>query len=247
MGKYLYRYLRLISFEIIIIIIIIIIYLFVYFIFFFVLFSGFLMLDCLQLLYRQGYILYVNGKWSGEILEPGQKQTTLTGFTPGNAICVQLSAITYDLPAPVPIHSNQGGAKLQHFSSRCEQPDSGIESSSSLRSKRPAEETKRYACSTGPPLVIQYSNLVKSVSSLELVKLGCRSASVTWSLDNSADCSIEPKVLTILCWKLSAEECVIKQIVTGKMVIDLVYMRDSGLVNGATLSSVSIVKILKIW
>ena len=177
------------------------------------------MLHCLQLLYRQGYILYVNGKWSGEILEPGQQQTTLTGFTPGNAICVQLSAITYDLPAPVPVHSNQEGAKLQHFSSRYEQPDSGIESSSSLRSKRSTDETKQYACSTGVPLVIQYSNLVKSVSSLELVKLGCRSASVTWSLDDSTDRSIEPTVLTILCWKSSAEECVIKQIVTGKMII----------------------------
>ena len=177
------------------------------------------MLHCLQLLFRQGYILYVNGKWSGEILEPGQQQTTLTGFTPGNAICVQLSAISYDLPAPVPIHSNQEGAKLQHFSSRYEQPDSGIESSSSLRSKRSTEETNQYACSTGPPLVIQFSNLVKSVSSLELVKLGCRSASVTWSLDNSADRSIDPKVLTILCWKSSAEECVIKQIVTGKMIV----------------------------
>ena len=177
------------------------------------------MLHCLQLLYRQGYILYVNGKWSGEILEPGQQQTTLTGFTPGNAICVQLLAITYDLPAPVPVHSNQEGAKLQHFSSRYEQPDSGIESSSSLRSKRSTDETKQYACSTGPPLVIQYSNLVKSVSSLELVKLGCRSASVTWSLDDSTDRSIEPTVLTILCWKSSAEECVIKQIVTGKMII----------------------------
>ena len=175
------------------------------------------MLHCLQLLYRQGYILYVNGKWSGEVLEPGQQQTTLTGFTPGNAICVQLSAITYDLPAPV--HNNQEGAKLQHFSSRYEQPDSGIESSSSLRSKRSTDETKQYACSTGPPLVIQYSNLVKSVSSLELVKLGCRSASVTWSLDDSTDRSIEPKVLTILCCKSSAEQCVIKQIVTGKMII----------------------------
>ena len=185
------------------------------------------MLHCLQLSFRQGYILYVNGKWSGEILEPGQQQTTLTGFTPGNAICVQLSAITYDLPAPVPIHSNQEGAKLQHFSSRYEQPDSGIESSSSLRSKRSTEETNQYACSTGPPLVIQFSNLVKSVSSLELVMLGCRSASVTWSLDNSADRSIDPKVLTILCWKSSAEECVIKQTVTGKMIIDLVYMGNS--------------------
>ena len=177
------------------------------------------MLHCLQLLYRQGYILYVNGKWSGEILEPGQQQTTLTGFTPGNAICVQLSAITYDLPAPVPVHSNQESAKLQHFSSRYEQPDSGIESSSSLRSKRSTDETKQYACSTGPPLVIQYSNVVRGVSSLELVKLGCRSASVTWSLDDSTDRSIEPKVLTLLCWKSSAEECVSKQIVTGKMII----------------------------
>ena len=177
------------------------------------------MLHCLQLLFRQGYILYVNGKWSGEILEPGQQQTTLTGFTPGNAICVQLLAITYDLPAPVPVHSNQEDAKLQHFSSRYEQPDSGIESSSSLRSKRSTDETKQYACSTGPPLVIQYSNLVKSVSSLELVKLGCRSASITWSLDDSTDRSIEPKVLTILCWKSSAEDCVIMQNVTGKMIV----------------------------
>ena len=165
----------------------------------------------------QGYILYVNGRWSGEILPPEQLQTKLTGFNPGDAITVQLAAMTNDLPAAISALINQEGANLRYFPSQYEQPDSGVESSSSFLSKGPADETKQYACVAGPPLVIQYSNLVKTVSSLDVIKLGCRSASIMWSLDDTADRSVEPEVLSVLYWKITEEEeSAIKQIVTGK-------------------------------
>lgn len=158
----------------------------------------------------------MNGRWSGELLPSEQQQTKLTGFNPGDVICVQLAAITNDLPAPIPALINQEGSTSRYFPSY-EPPDSGVESSSSFLSKGSADELKQYACSACSPLVIQYSNLVRTVSSLEVIKLGCRSASIAWSLDDTADRSVEPAVLSAMYWKATEEEkSAIQQIVRGK-------------------------------
>ena len=159
----------------------------------------------------------MNGKWSGELLPPEQQQTKLTGFRSGDVICVQLAAITNDLPAQIPASISQEGAGSRYFPTTYDPTDSGIESSSSFLSKRSADEMKQYACSACSPLVIQCSNLVRTVSSLEMTKIGGRTASITWSLDNTADRSVEPDVLCVMYWKTSEDEDVaIKQVVTGK-------------------------------
>lgn len=159
----------------------------------------------------------MNGKWSGELLPPEQQQTKLTGLSPGDVICVQLAAVTSDLPAQTPALISQEGARSRYFPTTYDPTDSGIESSSSFLSKRSADEMKQYACSASSPLVIQYSNLVRTVSSLEMTKIGCRTAFITWSLDDTSDRSVEPDVLCVMYWKTSEDEDVaINQVVTGK-------------------------------
>lgn len=132
-------------------------------------------------------------------------------------ICVRLTAVTYDLPGPLTPMADPDNNESRCFSHSYEQPDSGVESSSSFLSKWSADETKHYACSADSTLVIQYSNLVKPVSSIELVKVEGWSASITWSLDETADRSVAPDVLRIFCWKsMEDEESAVKYVVTGK-------------------------------
>ena len=158
----------------------------------------------------------MNGQWSGERLPPEQQQAKLTGFSPGDVICVQLAAVTNEIPAQIPASINQEGARSRYFPTTYDPTDSGIESSSSFLSKRSADEMKQYACSACSPLVIQYSNLVRTVSSLEMTKIGSRTASITWSLDDTADRSVEPDVLCVMYWKTSEDEDVaIRQVVKG--------------------------------
>ena len=65
--------------------------------------------------------------------------------------------------------------------------------------------------------MIQFSNFVKTVSSLEVINVGCRSALITWSLDDTADRCVEPEVLTLLCWKATEQqESALKHPVRGK-------------------------------
>lgn len=112
---------------------------------------------------------------------------------------------------------NQEGDKSRYFPPSYDPPDSGVESSSSFLSKGSADETKQFARSAGPPLVIQFSNLVRKVSSLQVTTIGCRSALITWSLDDTADRSIEPEILSVSCWKATEQqESAVKHIVTGK-------------------------------
>ena len=83
---------------------------------------------------------------------------------------------------------------------------------------------KQYACSASSPLVIQYSNLVKVVSPVEVTKLGCRSASIEWSLDDTVDRTVEPDFLSVLYWKdTEGEASPIKQTVRGKDNVSLWY------------------------
>ncbi|KAJ7382965.1 hypothetical protein OS493_031741 [Desmophyllum pertusum] len=125
---------------------------------------------------KSGYVLTVNSKWSGELLPPEQQEANLTGFNPGDVIRVQIAAVTSDLGVPIPVLINQEGDKSRYFPPSYDPPDSGVESSSSFLSKGSADETKQFARSAGPPLVIQFSNLVRKVSSLEVTTIGCRSA-----------------------------------------------------------------------
>ena len=163
----------------------------------------------------------MNGKWSGERLPPEQQQTKLTGVNPGDVICVQLAAVTNDLPAQIPASISQEGARSRYFPTTYDPTDSGIESSSSFLSKWSADEMKHYACSACSPLVIQYANLVRTVSSLEMTKIGSRTALITWSLDDTADRSVEPDVLRVMYRKTSEHEhAASKQVVTGKCKID---------------------------
>lgn len=163
----------------------------------------------------------MNNRWSGEILPPEQLQSKLTGFTPGDVICVQLAAVTNDIPAPFISPNNQQVDKSRYFPPPYDPPDSGVESSSSfLSGKGSTDEVRPYACATDAPLVIQYSNLVKAISSLEVIKLGCRSVSVTWSLDDTSDHSVEPDILWALYWKTSHDKSsAIEMDVTGKRKI----------------------------
>ena len=163
----------------------------------------------------------MNGKGSDELLTPEEQQTKLTGFIPGNVICVQLAAVTNDLPAPTPALINQEGTRSRYFPTACDPTDSGIESSPGFLSKGSADEMKQYACSASPPLVIQYSNLVRTVSSHEMTKIGSKTASITWSLDDTADRSVDPDVVSVMYWKTSeGEDAASKQVVTGKGKID---------------------------
>lgn len=132
-------------------------------------------------------------------------------------ICVRLSAVTYDLPGPLKQMHDPENVGSRYFSHSYEQPDSGVESSSSFLSKWSADETKHYVCSADSTLVIQYSNLVRPVSSIEVVNVGSRSASITWLLDETTDRSVAPDALQIFCWKtMEDEESALKYIVTGK-------------------------------
>lgn len=165
----------------------------------------------------QGYVLLVNGKWSGELLPPEQQETKLTGFNPGDVFRVQMAAVASDHGVPISEIVNQEGDKLRCFLSSYEQPDSGVESSSSFLSKASADETKQFARSLGPPLVIQFSNFVRKVSFVEVTNTGCWSAWITWSLDDTADRSVEPEALSLSCWKATAQQpSAVTHIVKGK-------------------------------
>ena len=132
-------------------------------------------------------------------------------------ICVRLNAVTYDLPYPLKPMDNPENDGSRYFSHSYEQPDSGVESSSSFLSKWSKDETKQYVFSADSTLVIQYSNLVKPVSSIEVLKVGSRSASITWLLDETTDRSVAPDTLRIFCWKtMEDEESAVKYTVTGK-------------------------------
>ncbi|XP_068713854.1 uncharacterized protein [Montipora foliosa] len=162
-----------------------------------------------------GYILQVNGHWSGEIVPADQCQTKLTGFKAGDVIRARLTAITYDIAAPFTQSLDHYNGKSRYFARSYEQQDSGVESSSSLLSKVSADETKQYACSADSILVIQYSKLVRTVSSVEVLKLGCRSALITWLLDQTADRSVAPDLIRVFCWRtMEGEESAMKYIVT---------------------------------
>lgn len=172
------------------------------------------MLNYCCLFHSKGYILHVNGKWSGELFPPEQQETKLTGFSPGNVIRVQLAAVTSDLVGPVSDVVNQEGNKSRCFPPSYEPLDSGVESSSSFLSTYSATQFSR---SVGPPLVIQFSNFVKKVSSLEVINIGCWSALITWSLDDTADRCVEPEVLSLSCWKATEQkESAVKHVVGGK-------------------------------
>ena len=165
----------------------------------------------------KGYILQVNGKWSGELLPPEQQETKLTGFYPGDVIRVQLAAVTGDLGIPISDVVNPEGNKSSCFPPLYEPPDSGVESSSSFLSKRSIDSTKQFSRSVGPLLVIQFSNFVKKASSLEVIDVGCWSARITWSLDETADRCIEPEALSLSCWKAAEQqESAVKHTVRGK-------------------------------
>ena len=132
-------------------------------------------------------------------------------------ICVRLNAVTYDLPCPLKPVDDPENDGSRYFSHSYEQPDSGVESSSSFLSKWSTDEMKQYVCSADSTLVIQYSNLVKPVSSIEVLKVGNRSASITWLLDETTDRSVAPDTLRIFCWKtMEDEESAVKYTVTGK-------------------------------
>ena len=162
----------------------------------------------------KGYILHVNGKWSAAVLPPEQQETKLTGFSPGDVIRVQLAAVTGDLVGPISDVDKQGGNTSRCFRPSYEPPDSGVESSSSFLS---TYSTTQFSRSVGPPLVIQFSNFVKKVSSLEVINAGCWSALITWSLDDTADRCVEPEVLSLSCWKATEqEESAVKHVVRGK-------------------------------
>ena len=128
-----------------------------------------------------------------------------------------MAAVTGDLGVPISDVINQEGNNSRCFPPSYEPPDSGVESSSSFLSKRSADETKQFSRSVGPPLVIQFSNFVKKVSSLEVINVGCRSALIAWSLDETADRSVEPEVLSLSCWKATEQqESAVKHTVRGK-------------------------------
>lgn len=149
------------------------------------------------------------------MLPPDQQETKLTGFNPGDVFRVQMAAVTSDLVDPEMV--NQEGGKSRCFHPSYEQPDSGVESSSSFLPKASVNEKSQFAHSVGPPLVVQFSNFVRKVSVLELINTGCRSALITWSLDNSADRTVEPDVLRLSCWKATElRESAVTHIVRGK-------------------------------
>lgn len=128
-----------------------------------------------------------------------------------------MAAVTSDLGVPISEIVNQEGDKSRCFPPSYEQPDSGVESSSSFLSKASADEAKQFARSAGPPLVIQFSNFVKKVSFLEVTNTGARSALITWSLDDTADRSVEPEVVSLSCWKATEQqESAATTIVRGK-------------------------------
>lgn len=128
-----------------------------------------------------------------------------------------MAAVTGDLGVPISDVVNQEGNSSRCFPPAYELPDSGVESSSSFLSKQSADETKQFSRSVGPPLVIQFSNFVKKVSSLEVINVGCRSVLITWSLDDTADRSVEPEVLSLSCWKATEQqESAVKCTVRGK-------------------------------
>lgn len=125
--------------------------------------------------------------------------------------------MTGDLGVPISDVVNQEGNKSRCFPPSYEPPDSGVESSSSFLSKRSTDSTKQFSRSVGPPLVIQFSNFVKKVSSFEVINVGCRSALITWSLDDTADRCIEPEILSLSCWKATEQRgSAVKHIVRGK-------------------------------
>ena len=58
---------------------------------------------------------------------------------------------------------------------------------------------------------------MRTVSSVEVLKLGCRSASITWLLDQTADRSVAPDLIRVFCWRtIEGEESAMKYLVTGK-------------------------------
>ena len=125
--------------------------------------------------------------------------------------------MTGDLVGPISDVDNQEGNKSRCFPPSYEPPDSGVESSSSFLSKRSTYSATQFSRSVGPPLVIQFSNFVKKVSSLEVINLGCWSALITWSLDDTADRCVEPEVLSLSCWKATErKESAVKHVVRGK-------------------------------
>lgn len=128
-----------------------------------------------------------------------------------------MAAVTSDLGVPISEIVNQEGDKSRCFPPSYEQPDSGVESSSSFLSKASADEEKQFARSVGPPLVIQFSNFVRKVSSLEVTNTGCRSVLITWSLDDTADRSVEPEIISLSSWKAAEQqESAVTHIVRGK-------------------------------
>lgn len=130
---------------------------------------------------------------------------------------VQMAAVTGDLGVPISDVINQEGNKSRCIPPSYEPPDSGVESSSSFLSKWSTDVTKQLSRSVGPPLVIQFSNFVKKVSSLEVIHVGCRSALITWTLDDNADRCVEPEVLSLSCWKATElQASALKHTVRGK-------------------------------
>lgn len=153
----------------------------------------------------QGYILHVNGKWSTELFSPEQQETKLTGFRLGEVIRVQMAAVTSDRGVPISEIVNQEVNKPHFFPSSVELLDSGVESSSSFLSKGSVDHSIQLSRSLGPPLLIQYSNLVRQISSFGLTNVCCRSVSITWSLDFTASCSVDPEILNAVCWKTTEQ------------------------------------------
>ncbi|PFX18395.1 Titin [Stylophora pistillata] len=149
----------------------------------------------------EGYLLCINGKWSGELFPPEQQETKLTGFRPGDVIRVQMAAVASDLGVPISETVSQEINKARSFPSSFELLDSGVESSSSLLSKGSVDHSEQLSRSLGPPLLIQYSNLVRPISRFGLTNVCCRSVCITWSLDVTASCSVEPAILRAFCWK----------------------------------------------
>lgn len=128
-----------------------------------------------------------------------------------------MDAVTTDLGVPIKELVNREMDKSRYFPSSYEPPDSGVESSSSFLSKGSMDDTRQLSRSLGSPLVIQYSNLVRTVSCFEVSSVGCRSASITWSLDETADRSVKPELLSAFCWKTTEQqESAVRHSVKGK-------------------------------
>lgn len=161
----------------------------------------------------QGYILRVNGRNHGNVINSDIDTTKLSNLSLGNDIEVTLLALTNNTDA-LGAGGHQGQRHLElanEVEAQTQDPhDSGVESSSSVFvDKRSATQLQ------STPLTLHLWGFVRRFCDVEIKQVSCCSALVQWRLTEEVnrgrrhDVYIDPEVFKVKWWKseeLAAQE-----------------------------------------